>query len=76
MGLSTANGSLISVLLLTYWKHKSDDDVVLGFMTNVLEKIKLDAAGLGSLVPYVYMNYSWIDQDPITSYNVENKEKL
>ncbi len=32
LGLGTPDGSLVSVLLLTYWKHKSDDDIVLGFI--------------------------------------------
>jgi hypothetical protein len=30
----------VSILLLTYWKNKSDDEKILGTMREVLEKIE------------------------------------
>jgi len=71
LGLDPSNGPLVSVLLLSYWKNKSDDDDVLSFMTTTLEKIKEEAASRDTLVPYVYMNYAFTGQDPIGSYGEE-----
>ncbi|KAH6664563.1 hypothetical protein B0J14DRAFT_607259 [Halenospora varia] len=76
LGLDVADGPLVSVLLLSYWKNKSDDDAVLGFMNTALEKIKQDAALRNQLIPYVYMNYAFSNQDPIDSYGQKNKKKL
>ncbi|XXG99430.1 hypothetical protein Hte_005769 [Hypoxylon texense] len=76
LGLKSSDGPLVSLLLLSYWKNKSDDDAVITFMKEALEKMKQDAASREQLVPFVYMNYAWTHQDPINSYGVENKKRL
>lgn len=76
LGLKRSDGPLVSVLLLSYWQNKSDDDAVIAFMKEALEKMKQDAAGRGTLLPFVYMNYAWTHQDPINSYGAQNKKKL
>ena len=76
LGLNVTDGPLVSVLLLSYWKNKSDDEAVIGFMKTTLEKIKEDAASRSQLIPYVYMNYAFEHQDVIGSYGEENKKKL
>lgn len=43
LGLDAAEGPLVSVLLLSYWKNKEDDNAVLGMMKDALDKIKADA---------------------------------
>lgn len=76
LGLNTNNGPLVSVLLMSIWKNKSDDDVVLDFTRNAIKDIKLKAEARNTLVPYVYMNYAFSHQDPVGSYGAENHEKL
>ena len=76
LGLDVADGPLVSVLLLTYWKNKSDDEAVIGFMKTSLEKIKEDAASRNQLIPYVYMNYAFGNQDVIGSYGEKNHKML
>jgi hypothetical protein len=76
LGLKTSDGPLVSILLLSYWKHKTDDDAVISFKKAAFEKIKKVAKENGTLIPYVYMTYAFTHQDPITSYGVSNKNKM
>lgn len=76
LGLKSSDGPLVSILLLTYWQNRSDDDAVIAFMKEALDKMKQDAESRGQLLPFVYMNYAWTHQDPINSYGAENKKKL
>ncbi|CAG9998328.1 unnamed protein product [Clonostachys byssicola] len=76
LGLNPSDGPLVSVLLLSYWKNKSDDETVLGMMKDGLAKMKADAESRGQLLPFVYMNYAFSHQDPLASYGEENREKL
>jgi hypothetical protein len=76
LGLSPKDGPLVSVLLLTYWKNKDDDEVVLGACRDVLDKIRADAKGRGTLIPFEYLNYAFPGQDPIGSYGEENGAAL
>jgi hypothetical protein len=76
LGLDAANGPLVSILLLNWWKNKADDDLVITSFKDVLEKIDEDAAARGTAVPYKYMIYAHNFQNPITSYGTEAHEKL
>ena len=76
LGLNVANGPLVSVLLLSYWKNNSDDEAVIGFMKAALGKMKEDAISRNQLIPYVYMNYAFEHQNVISSYGEENQKKL
>ncbi|KAL4925064.1 FAD-binding oxidoreductase [Aspergillus undulatus] len=76
LGLSPDDGPLVSVLLLSYWKSKSDDPAVLGVMQGALDSIKSEAKQRNQSVPFEYMNYAWDSQAPIASYGPENKRRL
>ncbi|KAH8586118.1 hypothetical protein B0O99DRAFT_695797 [Bisporella sp. PMI_857] len=76
LGLDPTEGPLVSVLLLTYWKNKSDDEKILGVMRGAIEKIEGNAASRKTLNEFKFMNYAWDFQDPISSYGAENKKKL
>ncbi|KAH8432049.1 FAD-binding oxidoreductase [Aspergillus melleus] len=76
LGLEAVNGPVVSVLLLTYWKNRSDDEQVLGTMRGVLERIEEAVESRGQSVPFRFMNYSCTFQDPIASYGPENKQRM
>lgn len=76
LGLDPADGPLVSVLLLTWWKNKEDDEKIIQRFKNVLENIDQDATSRGTAVPYKYLNYAHSFQDPIGSYGAEDVEKL
>ena len=76
LGLDPTDGSVVSVLLLTYWKNRSDDENILSTMRGALEKIEKDAESRGQGVPFRFMNYAFTFQDPIASYGPENKQRL
>lgn len=76
LGLDPADGPLVSVLLLTTWQNESDDGTVMGVMKGALENIKAESVSRNTSVDYVFMNYAFSFQDPISSYGSENKKKL
>ncbi|PLB46221.1 FAD-binding domain-containing protein, partial [Aspergillus steynii IBT 23096] len=76
LGLDAANGPVVSVLLLTYWKNRSDDKKILDTMRVALENIEKDAESRGQSVPFRFMNYAFPFQDPVASYGAENKQRL
>lgn len=76
LGLSAEDGPLVSILALTWWKEKADDEKIAGTFRKVIETIDQDAASRGTAVPFKYMNYAWDFQDPISSYGKENKKFL
>lgn len=76
LGLSAEDGPLVSILALTWWKDKADDEKIVGTFRKVIETIDRDAASRGPAVPFKYMNYAWGFQDPIGSYGEENKAFL
>lgn len=72
LGLDASQGPLVSVLALTWWKNKEDDDKILSTFKGVLDKVDQIAAEKGTAVPFKYLNYSWSSQEPIKSYGPEN----
>jgi hypothetical protein len=76
LGLDPADGPAASLLLLTYWKDKADDEQVIAAMKGALERIRAQALEKGSALDYVYLNYASAFQDPFGSYGAENKRKL
>lgn len=76
LGLGAEDGPLVSILALTWWKDKADDEKITGTFRKVIETIDRDAASRGTAVPFKYMNYAWDFQDPISSYGEENKAFL
>jgi len=76
LGLSPASGPLVNILLLTYWKNKEDDELVLSTMRDTMQWIKADANERGTAVPYTFLAYADETQDPIGSYGDANKKAL
>jgi hypothetical protein len=67
---------IVSVAFLMYWNLSIDDERILGTFRSALEKMREDASSRGQLIDFVYMNYSFNFQDPISSYGLENKKHL
>jgi hypothetical protein len=76
LGLDPTDGPLVSVLILLYWKNKSDDETVLSTARGIIEAIDKDAVAKGTSVRFKYLNYAFDFQDPIGSYGIENQKKL
>jgi len=76
LGIDPSEGPLMSILILSFWQNKEDDDKLLSTFKGAIEAIDQDAATRGTGVPYKYMNYAAPFQDPIESYGKENKAKL
>ncbi|KAI1747786.1 FAD-binding domain-containing protein [Xylaria castorea] len=76
LGLDPSTGPIVNVLLLSYWSEKRDDDRVIGFMKKALKRIQQNADTKGQLIPYIYWNYAFSDQDSLWSYGEENVRKL
>ncbi|KAH7310887.1 hypothetical protein B0I35DRAFT_463407 [Stachybotrys elegans] len=76
LGLSPADGPIVSVLFLTWWQEESDDERIISTLRGVLESIDTEAKARKTSLPFVYMNYAHTFQDPINSYGKSNKAKL
>jgi hypothetical protein len=66
----------MSILILSFWKNKEDDDKIYSTFRGVIEPVNQDAMTRKTAVPYKYMNYAAPSQAPIASYDKENKAKL
>lgn len=76
LGLDPSEGPVLNVLLLSYWADKKDDDRVTGFMQKALKRIESNAKDRGQLVPFIYWNYAFSDQDALRSYGQEDVQRL
>jgi hypothetical protein len=76
LGLDPTNGTLVNLLMMSYWRNKCDDAQIQGVMKKALEQIEEDSAARSQVVDYKYMNYAYSYQDPISSYGQKNKKKL
>lgn len=76
LGIDPSEGPLMSILILSFWQNKADDDKIHSTFRDVIEAIDLDASRRGTAVSYKYMNYAAPFQDPISSYGTENRAKL
>ncbi|KAK8131643.1 hypothetical protein PG984_008081 [Apiospora sp. TS-2023a] len=76
LGLDSENGPVINVLLLSYWADKKDDERVTSFMQKALKRIQHNAKDRGQLVPLIYWNYAFSDQEALRSYGEESFKKL
>lgn len=76
LGIDSSEGPLMSILILSFWQNKVDDDKIHSTFQDVIEAIDLDASKRGTAVLYKYMNYAAPFQDPISSYGPESRVKL
>lgn len=76
LGIAPQDGPLMSILILSFWKNKDDDERIHSTFKGVIEAVDREATTRGTAVPFKYMNYAAPFQDPIESYGKENKAKL
>ncbi|KAL1858313.1 hypothetical protein Daus18300_009931 [Diaporthe australafricana] len=76
LGLDPSDGPVVNILLLSYWTDKKDDERVTAFMQRALKRIEQNAETRGQLIPFIYWNYAFSDQDAVRSYGEENVRKL
>ncbi|KAK6223446.1 hypothetical protein LQW54_000564 [Pestalotiopsis sp. IQ-011] len=76
LGLGPELGSLVSILFLTFWEKKEDDEKILSTLRAALAAIDRNAESRKTLVPFKYLNYADTVQDPIGSYGSTNINKL
>jgi hypothetical protein len=69
-------GPLIIMQVPWSWADAVDDALNEGAVRRFFEKSVTEARSRGILVPYIYQNYAWRDQDVFASYGAENKKKL
>ncbi|KAK9418618.1 putative fad binding domain-containing protein [Seiridium unicorne] len=72
LGLEPELGSLVSILFLTFWENKEDDEKILTTLRAALAANDRDAEARKTLVPFKYLNYGDTVQDPIGSYGSTN----
>jgi hypothetical protein len=65
-------------IMQTSWMWKNKEDDALNFEVNeiLFEKATKFAEDAGKLVPYIYQNYAWQDQDVFAGYGKENLARL
>jgi hypothetical protein len=76
LGIDPDDGPLVLVLLYASWKEDADDERVIRETKAHLGAVVEAAKEAGKGHKYVYMNYAYPDQDPISSYGVEQKRTL
>lgn len=76
LGLNAESGPLMSILLLSWWRNKGDDDKLIDTFQKLLNDIDQDAQSRGTAAPFKYLSYAHSFQDPIASYGSDNMEKL
>ncbi|KAI6084062.1 hypothetical protein F4821DRAFT_271334 [Hypoxylon rubiginosum] len=76
LGLDPELGPLVSILFLTFWENREDDEKIVSSLREALDEIDRDATVRDTLVPFKYLNYAATFQDPIGSYGTVKVEKL
>ncbi|KAI1251403.1 hypothetical protein MGN70_005971 [Eutypa lata] len=76
LGLEPELGPLVSILFLTFWERREDDEKIVDTLREALDQVDREAGTRGTLVPFKYLNYAATFQDPIGSYGGGNIEKL
>ncbi|EMR62626.1 putative fad binding domain-containing protein [Eutypa lata UCREL1] len=76
LGLETELGPFVSILFLTFWERREDDEKIVDTLREALDQVEREAETRGTLVPFKYLNYAATFQDPIGSYGGGNIENL
>lgn len=76
LGISPDDGPLFIMNLATMWTNPADDERILKFNNDLINKGKAEAAKKGLINDYIYMNYASAHQAVISSYGVENQKRL
>lgn len=76
LGLSTADGPLMNLLIALKWSNTADDSRLNKFAATVKDRAVAAGKAKGKHVDYLYMNYASPWQDPVAGYGAANKAKL
>ena len=68
LGLSTADGDLVNVLLTVQWTDSTDDAAIDKATRSLFADAETASRNLGTYHPYLYLNYAAPWQDPIKGY--------
>lgn len=70
------NGPIIMLCLFSQWANKEDDEKVLSTELQLVKEINTAAETQKLDVGYLFMNYCFKGQDPISGYGEASKKKL
>lgn len=70
------DGPIIMVCLFAQWANKEDDEKILSTELQLVEDINKAAETQKLDVGYLFMNYCFKGQDPISGYGEASKKKL
>lgn len=76
LGLNPANGPYFIMNMGCNWNNTADDARILKFHSDVISRVKAEAAKKGLSNDFIYMNYASQFQDVTSSYGDTNKQKL
>ncbi|KAK6544637.1 hypothetical protein TWF694_001326 [Orbilia ellipsospora] len=67
---------LVIVSSNPYWINAADDETMYALLAKLFAKIKVAAIRANKYVPFEYLNYGGINQDPIASYGRQSVQRL
>jgi FAD/FMN-containing dehydrogenase len=75
--LGIADSGPLTIMMTAWtWKNAADDQVLLDTNKELFDRATKIAEDAGKLVPFIYQNYAWEDQDVFAGYGKENHERL
>lgn len=76
LGLDPDDGPLLLIAIMASWSKAEDDEVVYGFVSDVLRTVSDEVEKAGVQHDYIYMNYASQFQDVVRGYGSKNQAKL
>lgn len=75
--LGIANEGPLTIMSTSWtWKNAADDAANIAVLKELFERATEIAKDADKLIPYIYQNYAWEDQDVFAGYGAENKARL
>lgn len=75
--LGIAGEEPLTIMMTSWaWKNKDEDALHTDVNKVLFEKATKIAEDAGKLIPYMYQNYAWEDQDVFAGYGKENQARL
>ena len=75
--LGIAGEGPLTIMMTSWtWKNKDDDALIIDTNKEFFDRATKIAEDAGKLVPYIYQNYAWEDQDVFAGYGKENQARL
>jgi hypothetical protein len=76
LALKPSSGPLVIILFYTSWYDANDTDHIYEVNKRALRRIEDEAKARSVAADYLYLNYAFTHQDPISSYGDESKARL